>query len=146
MNDFMKNKWVIIGSLISLILIFFMGKSFGKSEPPAAVNIEGQTDTDGYLVSTLEDRDIRLMTEQLYNDLDGVNWTFGLSGRDNDLWYRLAALSDRDLVRVINEWYKTFYKKHNEKLSEAIMNDYFYDIASIVSSVRLRIEKLEKYN
>jgi hypothetical protein len=146
MNNVFQSKYVVLGTLLSLVLIFFMGRSFGKSEPPAAINIEGQTDTDGYLVSSLDEIDIRTLTEQVYNDLDGVNWTFGLSGRDNQVWYRLSALSDRDLVRVINEWSKTYYKKHSEKLSEAILSDYFYDIASLVQTVRLRIEKLEKYN
>jgi len=143
MNNLMENKYVILGVLLSLVLIFFMGKSFGKSEPPAAIDWNGRIDTDGYLVSTISASEISSITKRIYDDLDGVNWTFGYSGRDNDVWYKLSALSDYDLTRVINEWSAKYYKEHHEKLSEAIMSDYFYDIATLVSSVRLRIEKIE---
>lgn len=139
----MTDKYVVIGAIIALVLIFFMGKSYGKSEPPKDINLDGKVDTDGYLISNYTSSDIAEMTKRLYDDLDGVNWTFGLSGRDNEIWFKIESLSDYDLGRVINEWSSKYYKKHHEKLSEAIMSDYFYDIATIVAAVRIRIEKIE---
>ncbi len=135
-----SNKWLIIGCLVSLILIFFMGKSYGKSIPPPNVDLDGKTDNEGYLVSQLSDADIRYITERVFKDMEGLNW-FG--DHENELWYEVANLSDRDLARLINEWNKTFYKRHNEKLSEAISNEHFIDVGELITALQRRIIRIE---
>jgi len=143
-SELLTNKWVIIGALIGLILIFFMGKSYGKSEPPEAININGKTDTDGYLVSNLTNDSIAYLTQRAFDDLEGVNWWFATE-HTTELWNEITMLSDYDLARVVNEWNKTFYRKHNEKLSEAIDNDNwaFDNSAGAVTVLNRRIKKLE---
>lgn len=144
-NDFFQNnKYLFISVLVALILIFFMGKSFGKSDPPKAIDIEGDTDTDGYFVSSLSDSDIRYLTERIYKDLDGVNWLVG-ADHENELWFEVSNLSDRDLTRVINEWSKTYYRKHNQTLGEMIDNDWFLDISDLITALLRRIQKIERY-
>lgn len=141
--SFSQNKYLIFGSLIALVLIFFMGRSYGKTEPPKAIDIDGQTDTDGYLVSTITDREINLLTDRLYKDLDGIHW-IGTS-RDEELWYKIVALSDRDLARIVNNWSKNYYSKHKEKLSEAIEDDYFSNLTPMIEVLVTRIKNIENY-
>ena len=141
-KELLSNKYIIIGGLVALVLIFFMGKSFGKSTPPDAIDIDGKTDTDGNLVSGMQDSDIKYLTERIYKDLDGVNWFVG-GDHENELWYQMAALSDYDLTRVINEWTKNYYRKHNEKLSEAIDSDYFMDLGDIITVLLRKIQRIE---
>lgn len=144
MENFLSQKYVIIGAIIALVLIYFMGRSYGKSIPPDNVDIDGKTDTDGYLQSTLIDSDIQYLTSRLFTDLDGVNWWFVIN-HNTELWYEAAALNDYDLTRVINYWNKKYYKENNETLYEAMDDDHWeYDLSSGAIDVLLRrIQRLE---
>lgn len=142
MEELLKNKWFVIGAIVGFILIFFMGKSWGKSTPPSAVNVDGLVDSGGNFVSSMTDSDIQYLTERIFKDLDGVNWFIG-GDHENELWYQVSALSDWDLTRVINYWNKHYYSVNHEKLSEAIDNDYFLDISDVITVLLRKIQRIE---
>ncbi len=140
-TNFLANKWVIIAIVASLILIFFMGKSYGKSIPPEDINVDDLVDDTGYLVSTLSDSDIQFLTTRIFKDIEGVNFWFG--SHAGELWYEISNLSDRDLTRVSNYWNNKYYKEHKETLSEAIDSDFFGSLNSIAKSLVRRLQRIE---
>jgi hypothetical protein len=135
----MKDKapmYLVIALVIILVIIFFVGKSYGKNLPPKSIadpkdNADGTTNYNP-----------TALTDSLFNDIEGISW---LTYHDTDPYINLNKLSDTNIVVVMNDWDKRYYNKHKETLFEAIGNEYYLPTQiETIYAVMDRLRKLEQ--
>lgn len=131
----MKNMYLAIAVIVLLLVIFFVGKSYGKNKPPNAINVPDD-DVDGVI-----SYDPTSLTDALYKDIKGVSL---LGYHDTTPYFELNKLSDGNLVIVMNDWDNRYYGKNKETLFEAISNEYFlFNQIDTVNAIVSRLKKLE---
>jgi len=113
-----NSLYIILGAVIFLVIIFFVGKSYGKSIPPKENEIpsDDPTGTGGS-----SEKVITGITDEIYNDISGLT-LFG-SSRNFDAYVNLNSLSDADFVRVYNDWNNRYFSKDKETIRQAINNE-----------------------
>lgn len=85
------------------------------------------------------------LTEKLYQDIRG--WKFF---NNYEPWKELSALSDTQVVQVMNEWDKRYFSTWGETLLEAFSGELRYKVntwfssANFLNVLRQRLERLEK--
>ena len=126
---------VIVGAVILLIVIFFVGKAYGKKTPPKKLPDPGD------IVDDVTTYDPTAMTDKLWGDIDGISWLYN---HDIDIYNELITLSDTNLVKVMNDWDKRYFSKHSETLLQAINGEYYFlDDNDIIDALKARLTKLE---
>lgn len=132
----------ILGGTVFLLVIFFVGRYYGRNTPPAEIPVPDDDPTKP-TPSGQSSFDPKPLTDKLYNDIEGIS---GIFNRDMDAWNSLAALSDTDFVKVLNDWNARYWTKHKENLYDAYRGEYFNPITSknLLSTLSQRFERLGK--
>ena len=124
-------------AIILLIVIFFVGKAYGKNLPPKEVPVPLDPGTGG--TSTF---DPTALTDRLFRDMDGIQ--LNIFDRDMDAYNTLNSLSDTDFVKVMNDWDKRYYARSKETLFQAFQGEWFYETAkNLNESLIKRFTRLE---
>lgn len=143
----MKN-YIIIGfvSILLVVMVFLIAKK-ANAKPNKivvpedlntdAIDTKGNSGTGTSKKTSYDPTDI---TDRLYNEIKGWNFTY-----DDKLYSELMSLSNTNLVKVMNDWDKRYFKKWNETLLEAIEGEKIFGFYknSILSRLR-EMEKLRK--
>lgn len=108
----------IIAGLALILIFFFIGKSFGRSIPPAMVPLPNDPGSGTGATGSLSDANIRLITDALHEDIN--SWFT----RDSAPYIDLMALSDTDFVRVYNDWNSRYFNDNKETLKQAIEGEW----------------------
>lgn len=84
------------------------------------------------------------LTDKLYKDISG--WAFF---NNYEPWQQLSALSDSDIVKIMNDWDKRYYNVWNETLYQAFSGETRYSFnawfqpSSFLGVLKTRLERLE---
>ncbi len=140
------DKKVITGIaiIIFLIVVYFVGKSYGKSLPPDQTKLPDDPNNPGKTGTGIKaDSTISAMTDRVFNDIEGINW---LGYHDGSIYTELVAFSDVDLVKVSNDWLDRYFNKHNETLLNALKAETFVlwspeNVTNIISRLELLTKK-----
>ncbi len=151
MKDLLKNPNIIritISILIIAIVIYFIVRKYRRNRPPK--NIKAETDDGGTLKDkSLTEYEAKRLVERLAKDLYDTtyNWLYQSTNRDLELYKTLNSMSDKDLIIIANLWDSMYYSKHNEKLWEAIDNEYMWFVPfNSKELMRLLKERLKEFD
>lgn len=123
---------VVVLMVIVGVWFYVKGKRKTTIAPPPQDNPDGSTN-NVYGVSSAE---IAVISDQLYQDMDGFN----LTGHDSAPYEKLSALSDTDFVKVYNA-FNTKYQKEGGTLKEWI-EDESYAFDDVVEAILTRMGRL----
>lgn len=137
----MKEKgyfYLILGAIVFLIVVYFVGKSYGKNKPPREIPLPDD-DPSG----TGSDFDPTSLTDKLYNDIQG--WSNPLN-RDMNAWNAFLSLSDTNFVKVLNDWNERYYSKWKETLYQSYLKEKFnpWTSKNLLVSLNEKFARLDK--
>lgn len=124
-----------IAAIILLLVIFFVGKSYGKNKPPTAI----ADPNDGNTIF-----DPTSYTDRLYTDINGLRLPIIHWFRDDsEIWKLVTSLSDSNLVKIMNDWDKRYYSKWKQTLATAVAAESFLTDQGLLTRLK-RLEATRK--
>ena len=136
MKEYSTYIYVAIITAVIMVVAYFVGRAHGKSIGPPSIPVPEDTVGGG-----APSYDPKPLTDRLYKDIDGLKLKFQ---RDWDAWLELQALSDTNIVKVMNDWDARYYNVWRETLAQAYDKEYVLTMSTMLKSLPPRFERLEK--
>lgn len=137
----MNNKWtiaIVIGVLFAFLIAYWLGKSYGKSLPPKKIPLPDDVEGER---GKLSDEKIKEITDAFYEDIRGVS-LFNVHNMQPYMEY--LVVSNKDKVKIINDWNNRYYHKWNEDLATAIEGEGYGSQTKLALTVAASIRDLSE--